>query len=102
MDLRGQRGSANRKLQISKLQIRKMSHLRKVRISNKLFKSANLQFCDLRSFFADRPSLPVTELFYRDISRNMMRSTRKQVGHVLPFHFSQMNAFSGALQRVEE
>ena len=40
--------------------------------------------------------------FYRDISRNMMRSTRKQVGHVLPFHFSQMNAFSGALQRVEE
>ncbi len=32
-------------------------HLRKVRISNKLFKSANLPICDLRKLFAE--SLPL-------------------------------------------
>jgi hypothetical protein len=37
--------SANHK----KSQIRRLPHLRKVRKSNKLFKSANLRICDLRN-----------------------------------------------------
>ncbi len=32
-----------------------MSHLRRIRKSKKIFKSANLQICDLRNLFADRP-----------------------------------------------
>ncbi len=39
---------------IRKSQIRKVSHLRKVRKFNKLFKSANLRICDLGKLFADR------------------------------------------------
>jgi hypothetical protein len=40
---------------ISKSQIRKVSHLRKVRKSNKLFKSANLRIC--RTYLRNRPHL---------------------------------------------
>jgi hypothetical protein len=36
-------------------QIRKVSQFRKVRKSNKLFKSTNLRICNLRKLFADRP-----------------------------------------------
>ncbi len=42
-------GSANGKC--------KVSHLRKVYESNKLFKFANLPFCALRNLFVDRPPL---------------------------------------------
>ncbi len=34
-----------------------MTHFRRVRKSNKLFKSENLRICDLRNFIADRPPL---------------------------------------------
>jgi hypothetical protein len=34
---------------------RKVSHLRKVRESNKLFRSASLRICDLRNLVEDRP-----------------------------------------------
>jgi hypothetical protein len=34
-----------------------VSHLRMVRKSNKLFKTANLRICDLRNLLADRPPL---------------------------------------------
>jgi hypothetical protein len=40
---------------IRKSQIRIGSHLQQDRKSNKLFKSASLQICDLRNLFADRP-----------------------------------------------
>ncbi len=40
---------------VHKSQIRKVSHLRKIPISNKLFKFANLRICDLRNLFAYRP-----------------------------------------------
>ncbi len=36
-----------------KSQIRKVLHLRKLRKSNQLYKSANLRICDLRNLFAD-------------------------------------------------
>ena len=39
---------------------RKSAHLRKVRKSNKLFKSAHLRICNLRNLFADDPSLLFT------------------------------------------
>jgi hypothetical protein len=42
---------------VRKSQIHKVSHLRKVRKLNKLFKPANLWICDLRNLFADRPAL---------------------------------------------
>ncbi len=42
---------------VRKSQIRKVSHLRNVCKSNKLFKSANLRICDLRNLPADRPHL---------------------------------------------
>jgi hypothetical protein len=42
---------------VRKSQLRKGSHLQKVRKSNKLYKSASLQICDLRNLFADRPPL---------------------------------------------
>ncbi len=42
-----------RKFQVRKSQIRKVSHLWKVRKYNKLFKAANLRICDLRNLFAD-------------------------------------------------
>jgi hypothetical protein len=50
--------SANlRKHWVCKSQIRRVSHLRKVRKSNKLFMSANLRTCDMRNLFADLPLL---------------------------------------------
>ena len=52
--------SANRKKDcVRKSQIHKASHLRKVRKSNKLFKSANLRICDFRNLYADRPAFPI-------------------------------------------
>jgi hypothetical protein len=45
------------KVWVRKSQIRKVSHLRKVRKSVTLFKSANLRICDLRNQVADRPLL---------------------------------------------
>ncbi len=52
-----------RKFQVRKSQICKGSHLRKVRKSNKLCKSANLRICDLRNLFADRFAIRVA-IFY--------------------------------------
>jgi hypothetical protein len=50
--------SANHKKDSArKSQIHKVPHLRNVRKSNKLFKSAHLRICDLRNLFADRPPL---------------------------------------------
>jgi hypothetical protein len=47
--------SANHKKDwVRKSQIYKVLHLRKVRKSNKLFKSAILRICDLRNLFVDR------------------------------------------------
>jgi hypothetical protein len=42
---------------VFKSQFYKVSHLRKICKFNKLFKSANLQICDVRNFFADRPPM---------------------------------------------
>jgi len=42
---------------VRKSKIRKVTHLRKVRKSDKLYKPAQLRICDLRNLFADRPSL---------------------------------------------
>jgi hypothetical protein len=49
------------KIWARKSQIRKVPHLRKVRKSNKIFKSANLQICDLQNLFADRHLWPERE-----------------------------------------
>jgi hypothetical protein len=51
-------------------QIRKGSHLRKVRKTNKVFSSTNLRICDLRNLFADRPTLKL-----RQICRNHLNTT---------------------------
>jgi hypothetical protein len=45
--------------------IRKVTHWRKVRKSNKLFKSANLRICDLRNLFTNRSPLQMITRFYR-------------------------------------
>ncbi len=42
---------------VRKSQIRKVSHLRKVRKFINLFKSANLRICDYQNLLADRPLL---------------------------------------------
>ncbi len=44
------------KIYVRKSQIRKLPHLRKVRIKKKM-KSKNLRICDLRTLFADHPPL---------------------------------------------
>jgi hypothetical protein len=44
---------------------------RKVRKSNKLFKSPNLRICDLRNLFADRPTLK-----FRQICQNHLNTTK--------------------------
>jgi hypothetical protein len=46
--------SKSQKDWVRKSQIRKVSHLRKVRKSNNLFKSINLRICDFRKLFAVR------------------------------------------------
>jgi hypothetical protein len=42
---------------VRKFQIRKVSHLRKVRKSKELFKSVKCRICKLRNLFAGRPPL---------------------------------------------
>jgi hypothetical protein len=48
--------SANHKRRLGS-EIREVPHMRKVRKSKKLFKSANLQISDLQKLFADHPPL---------------------------------------------
>ncbi len=48
---------------VCKLQIPQVSHLRKVRKSNKLFMHANFRICDFRNLFADRPPLLTIQLW---------------------------------------
>jgi hypothetical protein len=57
--------STNYKKLGGKSQIRKVTHLQKIRKSNNLFKSANLRICYLRNLFAGR--LPLLKGFLETI-----------------------------------
>jgi hypothetical protein len=61
---------------VRKSQIRKLSHLRKVRPrkSNKLLKSANLRICDLLSFFCGPATFASDEKLYQRIILCQMKT----------------------------
>ncbi len=55
---------SQKRMGLRKSQFCQSPHLRNVRKSDKLFKPANLRFCDSRSLFADRPPLGTEQVAF--------------------------------------
>ncbi len=58
-DLRKFKARISQKDWVRKSQMRQVPHLRMVRESKKIFKSANFQICDLWNLIEDRPPVPI-------------------------------------------